>query len=142
MRRRQRVAAGFGSIAFDFQETGDRLLLKPLARVALVDTGRGCQFAGVKQTPIGQHPIQPKALAQVNVEQLQRADQCIEHPPNEGVALLFVSRHVSRQIPFPSVLGDCVLAQFLVVSLPDGFVPVVVPSIAEPKPACRANSSR
>ena len=88
--RRQRVAAslGVGGRVVDVDERGDGLLLEPLARVARGDAGRGGELGGGQRTALGQRPVEAELGAEVDRQQVERAERGLEQASDEGVAAL------------------------------------------------------
>jgi hypothetical protein len=71
----------------DLEEAGDRLLLEPLACVALVDAGALCE-PGRRQRAAGQRVVEAEPEAEVHAVELERADRRFEEPPHQRVAPL------------------------------------------------------
>src|SRR4029453_7615907 len=84
----QRIAAGVGGggAVLDVQQPGPRLLLQPLAGVAVVDAGPLGQLGHGRRPLVPQGLVQVKAQAQPDAGQLVGLDQAPEQPLGQGVA--------------------------------------------------------
>jgi hypothetical protein len=82
---RERVAAGVGRRvgAVNFEQSGDGLLLEPLARVALGDPGSPCHLGVGERAVIGHRAVEAELGAEVDGEQLQRAERRAEQALGE-----------------------------------------------------------
>ena len=89
----------------DLEEAGDRLLLEPLARVALVDPGRRGELGRRERVGVAQRPVEAEPPAEVDAEELQRADRALEEALDERVAPVRLGachrpgRHFRRAAP-------------------------------------------
>jgi hypothetical protein len=84
----KRIAAGAGvrGRVLDVQQPGHRLLLQPLAGVAVVDAGPLGQLGHGRRPLCPQGLVQVKAQAQPDAGQLVGLDQALEQPVGQGVA--------------------------------------------------------
>jgi hypothetical protein len=70
----------------DLEDPGDRLLLEPLARVALVGSGRGGELGRGGLASLGQRPVVAEAIAQVDGHQLVGAQGGAKEALGQGIA--------------------------------------------------------
>ena len=96
---------GGGVRVVDLEEAGNGLLLEPLARVALVDPGGRREPAGRQRPGVAQRAVEAEPPADVDAEELQRADRALEESLDERVAPVCVDRLSSRspQLPEPTL---------------------------------------
>ena len=89
---RKRVAplAGRRGRVVDLEDPGNRLLLQPLARVALGRAGRLGEPGGGEAVALAERPVVAEAVAQVDGHELVGAEGGSEEALGEGVALRFV----------------------------------------------------
>ena len=76
----------------DVEDPRDRLLLEPLARVALLRPGRLGEALRGEPAALAQHPVVAEAVAEVDGQQLVGAERGPEEAFREGVALRLVRR--------------------------------------------------
>ena len=88
---------GSGLDIVHLENAGDRLLLEPLARVALVGSGRLGELARRHVTLVDQRPVVPESISEVDGEELVRAERGSEEALGEGIPLRVVGlrRHGS-----------------------------------------------
>ncbi len=79
------VAAGV-SIRLQLEQSASRLLLQPLARVPLVDPCGLGELRGGERALVGECPVEPEDVAEVDGEQIERADRVHEQALDERVA--------------------------------------------------------
>jgi hypothetical protein len=81
------VAAHFGGGAgiVDLEEAGDGLLLEPLVRVAWRDAGGAGQLVRGPRAVLDQGSVEAELGAEVDGEQLERAERGAEQALGEGV---------------------------------------------------------
>jgi hypothetical protein len=86
--RRQPIAAlvGRGAGVVDLEDAGDRLLLEPFARVALVGAGRGGELGGLRLAVLPQGTVEAEAVAQVDGHDLVGPERRAEETLGECVA--------------------------------------------------------
>jgi hypothetical protein len=70
----------------DLDEAGDGLLLEPLARVALVDARCRGEPTGRERPAVAERQVETEPPADVDAEELQRADRALEEALDERVA--------------------------------------------------------
>ena len=89
-----RSRVGLGVVNLD--ESGDGLLFEPLARVALVDSRERAQLTGVQVLVVLERAVETELGAEVDREQLERADRGAEQALDEGLAAVGgIGRHGS-----------------------------------------------
>jgi hypothetical protein len=88
--------SGGGLDVVHFEDARDSLLLEPLARVALVGSGRGRELGRRDRAVLGQRPVVAEAVAEMDGHELVGAERGPEEPPGEGIALCFLGlgRHL------------------------------------------------
>jgi len=69
------------------EDARHRLLLQPLARVALVDARGRRELAGGERTPIAKRAIEPEPVPQVDAADLHGVESGLEQAAHEGVPL-------------------------------------------------------
>src|SRR5262249_49260754 len=69
----------------DLEDRGDRLLLAPLPRVALVDPGPRGELRRRQPVAVRERRVQPEPPPEVHAEQLQRAESRLEQPLDQRV---------------------------------------------------------
>jgi hypothetical protein len=86
VRRRQPVAAGerVRPGVVDLQQPAGGVVLQPLPDVALDGAGPLGQLGRGRRAALGQRPVQPQPLAEVDGVQLQRPDRVLEQPLRQG----------------------------------------------------------
>ncbi len=67
------------------EDRARRLLLEPLARVALVDPGGARQLGGRRRPALRQRAIQAEPVADVHAAQVEGSDRCPEQPLDKSV---------------------------------------------------------
>ena len=78
------------------EQIARRLLLEPLARVALVHA-RGLRELGRRQrAPLRQNAVQAEHVPDVDREEIERADRVREQPLDERVTAFAASASISR----------------------------------------------
>ena len=89
-RRRQRVPTGVGgcSRVVDLQQRRRRLLFEPFARVPLVDAGGRGEVGAGARAALGEHVVQPQAVAEMDGDQLEGSDTPHEEALDERFDLL------------------------------------------------------
>jgi hypothetical protein len=76
------------ALLVDVQDARRRLLLEPLADVALVQRCRLGQLLGGRRAAVGEGAVEPEAHTEVDGQDVQRAQRRAEEPLDEGVAPL------------------------------------------------------
>ena len=80
------AAFGVGGVGVHrLEDAGHRLLLQPLARVALVHTGLARQLGGRRRARVRECPVQPEPVAQVDAEKIHRPQRAAEEPLDQLV---------------------------------------------------------
>jgi hypothetical protein len=77
------------------EHAGDGLLLEPLAGVARRDPGPRGQLGRARGAALGKRPVEPELGAEVDGEQLERAERRGEQPLGQGVGAIGVG-HTER----------------------------------------------
>ena len=73
-------------LVVDLEDAGRRLLLEPLADVALVEARGFGQLLGGRRAAVCECPVEPEAHTEVDGEHVHRAERRAEEPLDESVA--------------------------------------------------------
>ncbi len=89
---RRQAEASLGRSGGDIvhlEDAGRRLLLEPLARIPLVDAGGLGEAARGERPRVGKRAVQPQPIADVDTEQIHRAEGRLEEATHERVTPFF-----------------------------------------------------
>ena len=81
----QRVGPG----VIDLEDAGRRLLLEPLARIALVHAGRLGEAARRERPRVGQSAVEAEPVAEIDPEEVHSAERRLEEATHERVSPFF-----------------------------------------------------
>jgi hypothetical protein len=74
-----------GAGVLRLEDAGHRLLLQPLARVSLVDTGHARQLRGRRRPVVRERSVHPESIAQILAEKIHAPQRAAEEPLDQLV---------------------------------------------------------
>ena len=83
LREAEPTILGRGVDVVDLEDPGRRLLLEPLARISLVDTGAPGQVGRGRGAAIAQRPVEPELVAEVDGHDVEHPEAGGEQPPGQ-----------------------------------------------------------
>ncbi len=89
---------GVVRVLVQVQDAARGLLLEPLARIALVDAGGRREPGRGGGTEVGQRPVEPEPVTEVDREHVEGLDRSHEQLADERVATLLAGRGISRHL--------------------------------------------